>query len=347
MLISGDGNSATLEPSWLSETNFSDYSIKKRNSLPYYKEQTLVDKLYPNDADFFQHRYDELVQNNIRATSETTLQLGLVPEIKDLTNRCQIVNSKYNFDSNRYHDNLTKYTCRNSTDQNQRSCIKSSFPEFSNSDGSKKKSESSTRFNFPSERPEITKLGSTPFMVGPNNRNWDITFTGEMSDKILRSKLNPWARGFNQKPRHQQYEKPSHGNRNYVSASKNFGRIPSDSKLNKRVGDFNHVKTRFVQEKPSNVFFNGSSREHSGTSCTWSENVMVGLKGSLKDPNAALEASKCKGYSMRKYEKNKKKTSRSDYSSLSIMDRWLKSRSEQIKREREQFALSLSLRAVE
>jgi len=72
---------------------------------------------------------------------------------------------------------------------------------------------------------------------------------------------------------------------------------------------------------------------------------MVGLEGSQKGRAAAVEASECKSY--RKYQKNKKKASRSDYSSLSIMDRWLKSRSMQIERERELFALSLSLRAVE
>jgi len=72
---------------------------------------------------------------------------------------------------------------------------------------------------------------------------------------------------------------------------------------------------------------------------------MLGLKGSLKVRTP--EASKCKKYTMRKYQRNKKKASRSDHSGLSIMDQWFKSRSEQIKRERELFALSLSLRAVE
>jgi len=171
MVISGDSHSTTWNPRKLSETNFSDYSNMKRNSLPYYKEQTLINKLYPNDADFFQHRNYELVQNNNRANAETSLQLGSFPEIKDLTKECQIVNSNYNFDSNRYHHNLTEYKSQNFTNHNQRSRIECSFPEFSNSDVSKKKSESSNECNFPSRAPEHKKPGSTPFMVGPNKRN--------------------------------------------------------------------------------------------------------------------------------------------------------------------------------
>jgi len=338
MVIIDECKTASSEPSWLSESDFSYYSTTKWKCSEY-EEQTREEELNPNDADFCHHQYDLLVASDTRSSSKTSLDDSTNLSPVTTVHTSQIVEPDYNL----YPSHFSKSECRNFIDQQKLLQNESFLPELSYHDVSKRNLKSSLTFNFSCKVLEKTKTARTPFMVDLNNRYEHISCNRKISGKTSQRIGNPWTRGLRQRSRFAEKGKLSDDNLEYLPTCKIIGEKEVESKTNPWVRDVSH-KTRFVNDTPSDFYFKGSSRKHPGTLRTRGKNAKVGLQGSSPAWDFGLKASTCKRYTMMG---NKMKVTKPDGSNISIMDRWLKARCEQFERERAVDALALRMGAVE
>jgi len=344
MVIIDDSKTTSLEPSWLSESEISDYSTAKRE-YSLFDEETLSEKLllYPNDPDFCLHHYKPLSPSETRSCLETNVDGGIDPVINERVS--PMLESKCNFDSDHYPSHLSKSAYRNFSYQQELQGNKDSIFEFPTQDLPKQNTKSSISFENSSRVLQGTNTARTPFMVDPNNLKWNIMCnrSRQVSSTTSKGLKNPWTRGLTKRPSFTRNKNLFDGSLEYHLVGKNFGEEEVESKTKSWVGDVSR-KTRFVQERRSDFRFKGSSHKHPGTWRTRSESVKFGLQDSSPAWDLAHKASKSKRYTTMRSKMN---VASPDGSYISIMDKWLKARCEQLERERTLHTSALRLEAVE
>jgi len=343
MVIIDDSKTAILEPSWLSESEISDYSTTKRE-YSLFEEETLSEKLlYPNDPDFCLHHYKQLSPSDTRSYLDTNVDGGIDPVINERTS--PMVKSKCNFDSDHYPSNLSKSANRNFSYQQELLENDDSIFKFPNQDLPKQNTNSSISFENSSRVLQETNTARTPFMVDPNNLKWNIlcSRSRQVSSTTSQGLKNPWTRGFRKRSSFTRNKNLFDGSLKHHLIGKKFGEEELENKTNSWVNDASW-KTRFVQERRSDFRFKASSHKHPGTWRTRSENVKFGLQDSSPAWDVAHKASKSKRYTTMRSKMN---VANPDGSYISIMDRWLKARCEQLEKERTLNTSAVRLEAVE
>jgi len=342
MVIIDDSKTASLEPSWLSESEISDYS-KAKGEYSLFEEETLSEKLlsYPNDPNFCLHHYKQVSPSDTRSCLETNVDGGIDPVINERMS--PMVQSKCNFDSDHYPSHLSKSAYRNFSYQQQLSEHRDSIFEFSTQDLPKQNTKSSITVENSGRVLQRTNTARTPFMVDPNNLKWNILCNRKVSSTSSMGLKNPWTRGLRKRSSFTRNKNLFDGSLESHLVGKKLDEEEVENKTNSWVSEVSR-KTRSVQERRSDFYSKGSSHKHPGTWRTRSENVKFGLQDSSPAWDVAHKASKSRRCTTMRSKMN---VANPDGSYISIMDRWLKARCEQLEKERTLNTSAVRLEAVE